>query len=143
MILNFSFLLPGSSQFINKDWHKGVALSLSAVTGLLMFIFGGEKISLLGFLLIMFTLFTNFIDIIGQAFRHIENNLHEISVHLKQIVEALPKIEARFAALNHGIKFLPSRRKFLLLPPGKSERVIFLPGAIEKKEKLEEKSCVS
>ena len=123
-----------------------------------MFIFGGEKVALLGFMVMLLTWVTNFTDVINQALKPVFESLHEISVsleriadkleivaiQLKQIAEALPEIEKRLAILSGERKLLSAPKQFLLLPPGKSkEKVIILPGAVEKKEKLEEKSRVS
>ncbi len=157
VILSFSLILPGANQFVNKDWQKGFSFSLSAAVGLIMFIFGGEKVSLLGFFLMLLTWVTNSIDVIDRALRPIIQDLHKIAVflermpdrmeimavYLKQIADALPEIRAKLTALNEERKLLPPRKEFPLLSPPKSGKVIFLPGAVEKKEELEEKSRVT
>ncbi len=147
VVLNFSFILPGSSQFINKDWHKGISFSFSAVAGLLMFIFGGEKVALLGFLIILLTWATNFMDVLDQVLKPMFRDLHEIAVsleriadkleivaiQLKQIAEALPEIKTRLAMLSEERKFLPPPKQFLLLPFPRGGKVIFLPPVVKKK----------
>ena len=154
-VLGFSFIFPGLSQFVNKDWERGLSLSISALAGLLMFILGGEKLALLGFVIMLIAWFSNFTDVINRAFEPIFRDLHEIAVSLERIADkmeliatqlkeinlALPKIEQRIIILGDSKKLLPAPKQFLLLPPGRSEvKVIILPEITENSRKLKEKS---
>ncbi len=149
-ILSLSFLLPGSSQLLNGDWYKGLALAFAAVAGLAMFLGGSAHVSDLGFMIIAFTWMMNFMDIVNQAFRSISQSLREISESLESITYKLEQLEPilkGIAAQLHEIETkLPLLEERKLLPP--PEPLLSLPSPGESisiqppEEKIKEKNRV-
>jgi len=132
VVLAFSFILPGSSQLINKNWRKGTALAATAIFGLLMLHFGSENISSLGFLFLLVSLMTNWMDMINEVFKPLIQDLHKIEETLERMLPKLEFIAYQLRELNYQLrelnlamrlpevrKMLPAPKELKLLPSGK------------------------
>ena len=125
VVLAFSFILPGSSQLINKNWRKGTALAATAIFGLLMLHFGSENISSLGFLFLLLSLMTNWMDMINEVFKPLIQDLHKIEETLERMLPKLEFIAYQLRELNLAMrlpevrKMLPAPKELKLLPSGK------------------------
>ena len=150
-VLAFSPFIPGLHQFINKDFPKGLSLSIGFISGMALMSWGSGYFGLLGFVIMMISLVINMFDIIDAVFKpiteslnHIAESLDRIAISLEQTVIMLKAIESNVISLGplvrekrlllpkpKDIKLLPVPPKRILLPasPAETREVIYLPAA--------------
>ena len=150
-VLAFSPFIPGLHQFINKDFPKGLSLSIGFISGMALMSWGSGYFGLLGFVIMMISLVINMFDIIDAVFKpiteslnHIAESLERIAISLEHTVVMLRAIEGNVIFLSENlrekrlllpgpkdIKLLPVPPKRILLPasPTETREVIYLPAA--------------